>query len=764
MRILAWVFGVAISRRQGFLGYVFSRQPLDILTAGLPLHDGTDLGVARQIHHRLLARLCASSVFSRQWLCILVGALMCLPALVPFSDRTVLYPDLGGLVLLLMFVVLLVALPFILMKGVCNRAVQDEVAGVTRRCFLRDVPADAPSDLQDPWRHGWLTADSRPLSAEITEADARFRLTSARAWWWIPSIVCLCYGATTLIFGGTIGLAVSIAVAIAKLVFDRDPTAMRPMELETAEAVEAIAFVDAGGAAWAKGSERARALQVAETIREKGEPLVRLGTSTGVLAARGDFFAPSTGLPVTLSRADLRTHVLVLGGTGAGKTSGILRPVAIQVGAWEATGLLILDGKGGLPAELGSIKGMTVVDPAKMTVSLVKGLEPEMLVATIADIVEPIGGGHQDPFWRNAAQTLLRHSTVLARAAGGAFWNLQSAATLGVNQELRAAVLRGITDDCLARNPVIAAAVEYFQYDWRDMDERTRSGIATTVQTWLSVLTANSELLKWARATPEQDEVDIETVLKGGRFGLMLPAYRYANAGALVTAILKARVYAALKRRATGWNASDVPVVFVIDEVQEVATREDAAMLSIGRSLGLAVVAASQTKESIVEKLGVQTAAKWLGIYGSVIALHGHSPETDRFVAEKIGVTWKPRIENVHGMAVRTAIDAQSASGAMAATRNQKWLGLYVQPTSLLTRVLSAGMLGGIKRFLVGNSTTFFPQSRLGVHPVVAENELATLLGEPDTALAILNRGRAPRRDVIRLEPVHAGANGKSEL
>jgi hypothetical protein len=248
-------------------------------------------------------------------------------------------------------------------------------------------------------------------------------------------------------------------VIVLKALFDRDPGASRPQELEAAEAVEAAAFVEAGGEAWARTSEDARQRQFAEASREKEEPVVYLGSSTGILAARGDFFAPSGGMSVGLSRLDLRTHLLVLGGTGSGKTSGILRPIAHQVANWPATGLLVLDGKGGLPKELSSLTGMNLVDPRSVKVSLVKGLTPDALVSTLIDIIEPPSSGGQEPFWRNGGQALLRHAAVLARTAGGSFWNLLTVAGLGTNSDLRQKVLQAITDAQVAADPTSARAV-----------------------------------------------------------------------------------------------------------------------------------------------------------------------------------------------------------------------------------------------------------------------------------------------------------------
>lgn len=742
-------------RRQGFLGYIFGKQPIDALAFALPDTDGDVPSAARQVYHRLLARLAAVRMFYRQWLCIIVGGALCVPTAWHPETGVLLYPDLAALVFSLALLAFVILLPSVFMAGVCGEDIRREVEGVVRRCFLREVPIDAPEDLCDPWRHGWLTAEARPISSEITEEDASHRLPRTRAWWWLPAVLCLAVGITTLLFGGVGGYAV-LAVAGAKLLFDRDPGALRAWELEAAETVEAHAFAEAGGTPWARGCEAARERQFAEGARQGEDPIVRFGFATGILSARGDLFAPSTGVLVGLSRSDLRTHLLVLGGTGAGKTSGVLRPIARQVGAWQKTGMVVLDGKGGLPRELATSLGFRIIEPGSHRLSLVKGIDPVSLADTLADVVEPHGGAPRgDSFWRDSANVLLRQSAVLAQAAGGQWWTLAVAAQLGANAPLRERVLNTVSDEQIRHSAAVAAAVEYFQYSWPAFDERTRGSITATLQTWFDVIAAHEDLLAWARTPPDADDVSLEDVLRGDRLGLHVPAFRYGRAGAVVAALLKARLYRALKARAEGWADDDTPVVFLIDEAQELTTRDDAAMLSIGRSLGLSVVAAAQTKEALVERLGPATAAKWLGVYGSIIALQGRSPETDAFVAEKLGVTWCPRVAQVEGMAVRSALQVQAVSGVLAARRNQPSLARFITPEHRLHRP-TRGVVSGIKRVLLGGATGARPSSQMGPAAIVSPGELTSLLAEPDTALVIFNRARVPRRDVIRLQPEHA--------
>jgi hypothetical protein len=276
------------------------------------------------------------------------------------------------------------------------------------------------------------------------------------------------------------------------------------------------------------------------------------------------------------------------------------------------------------------------------------------------------------------------------------------------------------------------------------------------MRAWTSALTASPDLLRWAKTLPSQDSVDITSPLRGGRIGLVLPDYRYGSAGAVVTALLKARIYARLKARADqGMAADETPVVFLIDEAQEVATKEDATMLAIGRSLELAVIAATQSIEGIKVKLGEQVSRKWLSIYGNVIALPGRSKETDDFVAARGGESWKASIADVHGLPVRDSLTVGALSGAMAAARRQPHMrsvmstgNVTLLPSRIQTMI--ANTVGGM---LPGRETP--ARVSLGVRPIIVGSEIGNILAEPDTAIVLATRARAPRRDVIRLKPVY---------
>src|SRR6202023_140443 len=110
------------------------------------------------------------------------------------------------------------------------------------------------------------------------------------------------------------------------------------------------------------------------------------------------------------------------------------------------------------------------------------------------------------------------------------------------------------------------------------MDPKTSSNIVATIMSWLSTITSTPELLRWAKTAAGKDTVDVLSPLKGGRIGILIPEHRYGVAGAVVSALLKARLYSGLKDRAErDWSGTDeTPVVFIVDEAQAVATMQDA--------------------------------------------------------------------------------------------------------------------------------------------------------------------------------------------
>jgi len=727
---------------------------IDRLVLWPPLSEPDDpAGFARELYHRYLAHLLAMRLWRYEWLGLLAAAIL----LLLIGTLHVGASPAGGIFLAILGIAAAVtvgarvSLYFLLSPAIIQPDIEAAQALVRRIC-LRDVPEGTPPDLADPWRHGWMTADGRPIAAEIGEFDLRSTELVGRC---KPIFfVAVAIGLVPVGFSvlGALALLPILAIAICKALADPPPIGIRSGLLDVAAAgtAEGAAWAIAGASRWAERMEEARKMQFAVAIADKS-PVLTLGKATGLLAARGDGFAPSAGLEMALSLTDLMQHLLVLGGTGSGKTAGVLRPLCKQLGALDGVGLVVLDGKGALPGEVAKfVPDLTVIDPAAKAMSLVEGLTPTEVVAIIADRLGHVEG--KDKFFEESAAGLMRHAAVLVKEQDETMWSLEKIwrmANDGPSEEVLEEADRTI--------PQVSEAVSFFEDEWPHLDKEVKSSIMATLRAWYTTITGHPDTLKWARTLAGKSDVDITGALKGKRIGILAPAHRYGEAGPVVLALLKARIFAAIRDRADkGMKKGETPLVLVMDEAQEVTTKQDALILGIARSLHLAIVASTQTVEGIEARLGPAQAAQFLTLFGSVIALPNRSARTTQVVAARLGATFRPTLETVPGVpTVRDAVTAQRASGRLAAAKTQRSVAATISfgeggRARDLFRAINPFQL--FRKTLGGEQER--PQSRVLPAPVVYADEISELVVEPDTALAILTRARVPRRDVVKLSPM----------
>lgn len=728
---------------------------IDRLVLWPPISEPDDpVAFARELYHRYLAHLLAARLWPYEWLGLLAAAilLLLLKGMIGFG------PGVLGVILAIFGILAAVTVgakaAFRLLLG--PQAIQpdiDAAKALVQRVCLREVPDGTPPDLADPWRHNWLTADGRPVAAEIGEFDLRSTELVGRCK--TVFFAALAVGLVPVgvsVLGGLALLAI-LVIAICKWLRDPAPAGMRSRLLDVAAAgtAEGPAWATAGASRWAGRLEEARKTQFAVAIADKS-PILTLGRAMGLLAARGDGFAPSAGLEMALSLTDLMQHLLVLGGTGSGKTAGVLRPLCKQLGSLDGVGLVVLDGKGALPGEVAKfVPDLSVIDPATTKMSLVEGLTPTEVVAVVADRLGRSEG--KDKFFEESAAGLMRHAAVLVKAQDEAAWSLERIwrmANDGPGKDLLEQVDR--------TEPQVGEAAAFFEKEWPNLDKEVQSSIMATLRAWYTTITGHPDTLNWARTQAGQSDVDLTGALKGKRVGLLAPAHRYGEAGPVVLALLKARIFAAIRDRADkGMAEGETPLVLVMDEAQEVTTRQDALILGIARSLSLAIVASTQTIEGIEARLGQAEAAQFLTLFGSVIALQNRSYRTTQVVAARLGATFRPTLDHVPGVpTVRDAVAAQRAAGRLAAAKTQRSVAATIGfgeggRARDVFRAINPFQL--FRRTLQGEQDR--PQSRIQAAPVAHAEELAELVVEPDTALAILTRARVPRRDVVKLSPVY---------
>lgn len=693
------------------------------------------------------------------------------------------------------------------------------------RVLVRATPADAPADLQDVYRPLTVDAEGQPVDGQVVSSDyaGRYLVDALENGLPIYALAGLALIGTAIVglYSPALGALISMPVAVVAAVWSGLrlfvlPTVTSQRAVEAQEALRrspTAKLVDQVGPAVFRQLEQAKLEQVGAAIEDK-TPLITLGNSIGLLSDRRDVLAPShAGLPFGLSVSDLSTHLLVLGATGSGKTAAVLRPV---IGRWaevRAGGVLVLDGKGVLPAEVADLPGFHVITPGGARYAPIQNLEPD----EVADCLLQMFGSDEaaDPFWqqaaceyiRSAAKTLYllagteyglnerrRERFEAAKAAGeieGEFqpaerrwkWTLASLYEIALVPSVLPEVRKLIEGETEKEKAVFAQlAGDYlrayvdFSQTFPGLPDATKNSILQNANVWLGTLVNSSALAEWADC---EEGVEIEDALYGRKLGLLLPEFKFGRAGAVISNLAKRRFYEAVKRRGESWkNGDGTRVLLVIDEAQ--ALLSDGAeqeVLPIARSLALSVVAASQNLDGLQIALKDKPALleQILGQFRSVVGLAVNTEATCAFLAGRLGSTPRPVYSEVPSPvadAAATVSGMQMAAGAYSAGTLMASVSSTPEIVGLRGRGLAGeavDMLGKLaEKAGLDKAYKLLPaalregekagSAKIGTHENLTEKEVRNLTAQKFTALAVVNRAGVDRRDLIKLTPVFSFA------
>lgn len=540
-------------------------------------------------------------------------------------------------------------------------------------------------------------------------------------------------------------------------------------------------------------------IQQVENAKRDNSPFLELGRSAGFLRDRFDPFAPSgENYAMGLTKHDLETHLLVLGGTGSGKTSGTIRPLIRDWLQRTEDGLFVLDGKGQLPREI-EATSYTVISPDTADLNPIEGLSPDDVADTLRDM--GASEAESDPYWSNAAAKLIRSAAHTA----------QSLATLGEGEYTLDAVSRIVADaakgndqktrqrrthqatvlgDDPSRWSVAARRAHgYILSEFHQLPEKQRGSIEGIASLWLSQITDHEKLATWAvteAGTP------VEDVVKGQRIGVALPEAVYGKAGIMVSALLKKRIYNAIKRRGDRWGTDpdQKAVALVIDEVQALLTADESATLPIARSLGLYAVFATQNVDGVLETLGENAGYQLLGNLRSMVAYTSQTKLTQEYISSRLGSIYRPQVNQMDAYEhiasrARKALEQEAAAQIEPDSSNAKGrmrsIGRRIAnlPSTTIQFLINGenrqrdneapstkGSEGGsetnweaveknqrIQQAEHMENATTLGQS-FALQPTVDPTEINELLSIPNTAFVQVIRGRVTRRDLCNITPV----------
>ncbi|MCY0387902.1 hypothetical protein OVY01_11770 [Robbsia sp. Bb-Pol-6] len=194
-------------------------------------------------------------------------------------------------------------------------------------------------------------------------------------------------------------------------------------------------------------------------------------------------------------------------------------------------------------------------------------------------------------------------------------------------------------------------------------DGKTRGNIRATVQQWLKPLMSDPVLRGWCDIEdgPYVDELlrttgavrtddkwmqspvaDVSDCLHGAVIGVSLPR---TIAGETFTHLIKSRVYGDLNERTSDWRDRDptaTSVMVMIDEAHLVmkgsqnVEPDEIKMASIGRSLGLVLAEATQSRDTLDAKFGANATDGMLANFAHIISFDS-TPSTLGYMNNRIG-------------------------------------------------------------------------------------------------------------------------------
>lgn len=686
----------------------------------------------------------------------------------------------------------------LLMRSVDASAEKEEAENAMRQVFYRDLSrySNLPPDMQDDQRKGWIAEDGKPISTHLTAGDfkhieaTRVKKRWSMTAWAVGAALFACptpllVAALFVNYRGlarnqslmqwlttpkennlfsklvlTTGAVVSLPHSLPAVLFANSmsfrrwigrnslngtpPAVLRNRELVVGSLVEAAAYSEYGGDIFTKEILASSTHQQLEATTRDESPLFCLGTASGWCAARGDIYAPSKDMPFMLSLNDLFQHFLIFGGTGSGKTSGLLRPIIEQALDTPNLGTLIIDGKGALGAEFDGYKGVTCLTPENYIIPLVAGLSPGALVDTLEAIYTKGLPSSGNTFWTASAKDLMYQAAVLCHYLGGEYWTLSEIAKVSLRKEYRNEIIDLILENPGELSEDVTASIEFFREEWdKGTDDKTKPGIEKQVRTFFSEFERYPEIRKWMNAPLNAGTIDIMDVLKGAKIAISIPRNKYGDTGRGLLALLKSRFYGGIKDRAErGLSPGETPVMMIIDEAQEIVTDEDVDMLPTARSLKLAVVAATQTME------GLSGLSKWVEVFTNVAVLKKTSDYTYNWFSHKLTQSLSFR-RSQHGVDLQHLLNVAAVEPDLMPDGNE-WLHVNRQTTNPYSAYHQMN-----SRKIIEHSENYDRSSSAFVDSPVPMNFLSQLLSRSQTAFITTERAGQPRHDLVILNPIY---------
>lgn len=474
---------------------------------------------------------------------------------------------------------------------------------------------------------------------------------------------------------------------------------------------------------------------------------VPIGTATGLLRAEGVCAGIQTGTPLDLSLTDLCTSVLIVGGTGSGKTQLINAMIVRLMSSDPTSSIVIIDPKRSsmldvynaylaMPEEIQtSYKfrvigpelwecGYNPIDPAIMT--------PEQAAAILGDAIKAEGGSGGDDYWNTMVAEIAYATMHLHDLAGlpRDYAALYATMTAGGEEIL------GIVQAAEARNAgndhaleTIKRASEIIRVNLIEIPDKTKGNIISSISSWLGRFTMPS-MRNFRTSTVSLNDLLHEKCL----YVIDIPE-ALGKPGKLLRYFLFRQVYdVALSRLSNRELNQERHIILFADEVQESTNQWSFRKSALSREGKLCVVAATQSRSQLLSVWGHKEATDTVTAnFRSRVILGTDDLETREWAKKLISEGEMPE----HSYGTSTSRNVGFSAGGGAAGGN------------MMSGNVTGLMTGGLGSMNMGKSWGKNYTVNLKRSPL--RDELFDSLGARQ-AICILNQGNCRRKSLAELE------------